>query len=180
VPSTPNNAKGLLISAIRDDGPVVVLENKFLGAGARGQVPEEAYTFPIGQAEVVREGRDVTLCAIGRMTRMCLDAAGKLAAEGIEAEVVDVLTLAPLDEDTILESVARTRRLVVVDEDTPTASMARDIAARVADKGFDYLDAPIKTVTAPEAPVPFAAALEKFYAPTADSIAATVHDQLGR
>jgi acetoin:2,6-dichlorophenolindophenol oxidoreductase subunit beta len=180
VPSTPYNAKGLLISAIRDDGPVVVLENKFLGAGARGQVPEEAYTFPIGQAEVVRQGRDVTLCGIGRMTRTCLDAAARLAGEGIEAEVVDVLTLAPLDEDTILESVARTRRLVVVDEDTPTASMARDIAARVADKGFDYLDAPIKTVTAPEAPVPFAAALEKLYAPTADTIAATVHEQLGR
>jgi pyruvate/2-oxoglutarate/acetoin dehydrogenase E1 component len=180
VPSTPYNAKGLLISAIRDDGPVVVLENKFLGAGARGPVPEEPYTFPIGVAEVVRPGRDVTLCGIGRMTRMCLDAAAALAAEGIEAEVVDVLTLAPLDEDTILESVSRTRRLVVVDEDTPTASMARDIAARVADKGFDYLDAPIKTVTAPEAPVPFAAALEKFYAPTADGITATVRDLLGR
>ncbi|HEY3081865.1 MAG TPA: transketolase C-terminal domain-containing protein [Chloroflexota bacterium] len=180
VPSTPYNAKGLMISAIRDDGPVVVLENKFLGAGARGRVPEEAYTFPIGQAEVVRRGRDVTLCGIGRMTRMCLEAAAKLAAEGIEAEVVDVLTLAPLDEDTILESVAHTRRLVVVDEDTPTASMARDIAARVADKGFDNLDAPVKTVTAPEAPVPFAAALERHYAPTPDAIVATVQAQLGR
>jgi pyruvate dehydrogenase E1 component beta subunit len=157
-----------------------VLENKFLGAGARGPVPEEAYTFPIGQAEVVRQGTDVTIAAIGRMTRMALDAAAKLTAEGIDAEVVDVLTLAPLDEDTILESVARTRRLVVVDEDTPTASMARDIAARVADKGFDYLDAPIKTVTAPEAPVPFAAALEKHYAPNADAIVATVREQLGR
>ena len=90
------------------------------------------------------------------MTHVCLEAAEKLSAEGIDAEVVDVLTLSPLDEDTILESVARTRRLVVVDEDTPTASMARDIAARVADKGFDNLDAPIKTVNAPDTPVPFA------------------------
>ena len=143
--------------------------------------PRRAITaFPIGRCEVVRRGTDVTLCGIGRMTRMCLDAANKLASEGIEAEVIDVLTLAPLDEDTILQSVAHTRRLVVVDEDTPTASMARDIAARVADKGFDYLDAPIKTVTAPEAPVPFSAALEKLYAPTADMIASTVHEQIGR
>src|SRR5260221_14145314 len=110
------------------------------------------------------------------MTHMCLEAAKLLEASGIDAEVVDVLSLAPLDEDTILESVARTRRLVVVDEDTPTGSMARDIAARVADRGFDNLDAPIKTLTAPEAPVPFAAALEKFYAPTAEGIAATVHE----
>jgi pyruvate dehydrogenase E1 component beta subunit len=174
VPSTPYNAKGLLISAIRDDGPVVFLENKFLGAGGRSHVPEEAYTFPIGKAEIVRRGRDVTICGIGRMTRMCLEAADRLAAEGIDAEVVDILTIAPLDEETILESVAHTRRLVVVDEDTPVASIARDIAARVADKGFDNLDAPIKTVTAPDVPVPFAAALEKYYAPTPDRIVETV------
>lgn len=179
VPTTPYNAKGLMISAIRDNGPVVILENKFLGLGSRGPVPEEAYTVPIGKCEVVRRGRDVTLCGIGRMTLMCLDAAAILAADGIEAEVIDVLTLAPLDEDTILESVAHTRRLVVVDEDTPTASMARDIAARVADKGFDNLDAPIKTVTSPEAPVPFAAVLEQLYAPTPAMIVAAVREQLG-
>jgi acetoin:2,6-dichlorophenolindophenol oxidoreductase subunit beta len=180
VPSTAYNAKGLMISAIRDDGPVVVMENKFLGATARGPVPEEPYTVPIGRAEVVRRGRDVTLCGIGRMSRLCLEAADLLTAEGIDAEVVDVLTLAPLDEDTILESVAHTRRLVVVDEDTPTASMARDIAARVADKGFDNLDAPIKTVTAPDAPVPFSAALEGLYAIRPAHIVAAVHAQLGR
>ncbi len=177
VPTTPYNAKGLMISAIRDDGPVVVLENKFLGLGSRSHVPEEAYTLPIGKAEVIRPGRDVTLCGIGRMTRMCLDAAHALAAEGIEAEVVDVLTLAPLDEDTILESVSRTHKLVVVDEDTPTASMARDIAGRVADRGFGDLDAPIKTVTSPEAPVPFAAVLEQIYAPSPATIVAAVHEQ---
>jgi pyruvate/2-oxoglutarate/acetoin dehydrogenase E1 component len=101
-----------------------------------------------------------------------------LAARGTSAEVVDVLTLAPLDEATILESVARTHRLVVVDEDTPTASMARDIAARVADKGFDWLDGPIKTVTAPEAPVPFAAVLEALYAPQAANVVAAVDELL--
>jgi pyruvate dehydrogenase E1 component beta subunit len=180
VPSTAYNVQGLMIAAIRDDGPVVVMEHRFLGAAARGPVPEEPYALPIGQAEIVRRGRDVTLCGIGRMTHLCLAAADRLGAEGIDAEVVDVLTLAPLDEATILESVARTKRLVVVDEDTPVASIARDIAARVADKGFDYLDAPIKTVTAPDTPVPFSAALERHYVPTADQIIQAVHDQLGR
>lgn len=179
VPSTAYNAKGLTIAAIRDNGPVVMLEHKFLGTAAKGPVPEEPYTVPIGKAEVVRRGRDLTLCGIGRMTHVCLEAAGALSAEGIEAEVVDVLTLSPLDEATILESVARTRRLVVVDEDTPTASMARDIAARVADKGFDSLDAPIKTVTAPEAPVPFAAVLEAHYVPSPPQVVAAVHALLG-
>ncbi len=108
-----------------------------------------------------------------------LGSGGELSAEGIDAEVVDVLTLSPLDEDTILESVARTRRLVVVDEDTPTASMARDIAARVADKGFDNLDAPIKTVNAPDTPVPFAAVLEAHYVPRAARVISAVHELFG-
>ena len=179
VPSTAYNAKGLTISAIRDDGPVVVLEHKFLGAAAKGQVPEEAYCVPIGRAEIVRPGRDITLCAIGRMTHVCLEAATSLATNGVDAEVVDVLTLAPLDEATILESVRRTRRLIVVDEDTPVASMARDIAARVADKAFDELDAPVKTVTAPDTPVPFAAVLEAHYVPRPAQVIAAVHDLLG-
>jgi acetoin:2,6-dichlorophenolindophenol oxidoreductase subunit beta len=176
VPSTAYNAKGLTISAIRDNGPVVVLEHKFLGSAAKGAVPEEAFTVPIGKCEIIRQGRDVTLCGIGRMTHVCLEAAEKLLAEGIDAEVVDVLTLSPLDEDTILESVARTRRLVVVDEDTPTASVARDIAARVADKGFDNLDAPIKTVNAPDTPVPFAAVLEAHYVPRAPRVVSVVRE----
>lgn len=179
VPSTAYNAKGLLVSAIRDNGPVVVMEHKFLGFAAKGAVPTEAYTYPIGKAEVVRKGDDVTLCGIGRMTHMCLEAADRLATEGISAEVVDVLSLVPLDEDTILESVRRTHRLVVVDEDTPVASMGRDIAAIAADKCFDWLDAPIKTVTAPNTPIPFAAQLEAAYIPDADKIVAAVHAQLG-
>lgn len=179
VPSTAHNAKGLTVAAIRDNGPVVILEHKFLGARAKSHVPAEPYTTPIGQAQIVRDGRDVTLCGIGRMTHICSEAADSLQSEGIEAEVVDVLTLAPLDEDTILESVSRTRRLVVVDEDTPTASMARDIAARVADKGFDNLDAPIKTVTAPDTPVPFAAVLEAHYTPGAAQVISAVHSLFG-
>ena len=179
VPSTAYNAKGLTIAAIRDNGPVVVFEHKFLGTAAKGAVPEESYVLPIGKAEVVRRGLHVTLCGIGRMTHVCLEAAEKLASDGIEAEVVDVLTLAPLDEATILESVKRTRRLVVVDEDTPTASMARDIAARVADKGFDWLDAPIKTINAPETPVPFAAVLEAHYVPRIPQILSAVKDMVG-
>jgi len=180
VPTTAYNAKGLMTAAIRDDGPVVFLDHKFLGNAAKSPVPEEPYTLPIGQAAVVRRGRDVTLCGIGRMTHTCLEAANVLASEGIDAEVVDVLSLVPLDEATILESVTHTRRLIVVDEDTPTCSMARDIAARVADQGFDYLDAPIKTITGPEAPVPYAAALERYYLPTPDRVVAMVHELLGR
>jgi len=179
VPSTAYNAKGLTISAIRDDGPVVILEHKFLGVAAKGPVPEEAYCVPIGRAEIVRKGRDVTLCGIGRMTHVCLEAAQTLLADGINAEVVDVLTLSPLDEPTILDSVSRTHRLIVVDEDTPTASMARDIAARVAEKGFDHLDAPIKTINAPDTPVPFAAVLEAHYVPRPVQVVDAVHELVG-
>jgi len=179
VPSTAYNAKGLTISAIRDNGPVIILEHKFLGLRAKGPVPEESYTLPIGSAQIVRRGRDVTLCGIGRMTHICSEAADSLSAEGIDAEVVDVLTLSPLDEGTILESVSRTRRLVVVDEDTPVCSVARDIAARVADKGFDNLDAPIKTVTAPDTPVPFSAVLEAHYTPGAAQVISAVRELFG-
>ncbi len=179
VPSTAYNAKGLTIAAIRDNGPVVMLEHKFLGASAKGPVPEEAYTLPIGRADIPRRGRDVTLCGIGRMTHVCLEAAVTLLAENIDAEVVDVLTLSPLDETTILESVERTRRLIVVDEDTPTASMGRDIAARVGEKGFDFLDAPIKTLTSADTPVPFSAVLEAHYSPRADQVVSAVHELMG-
>ena len=179
VPSTAYNAKGLTISAIRDNGPVIILEHKLLGLRAKGPVPEESYTLPIGSAQIVRRGRDVTLCGIGRMTHICSEAADSLSAEGIDAEVVDVLTLSPLDEGTILESVSRTRRLVVVDEDTPVCSAARDIAARVADKGFDNLDAPIKTVTAPDTPVPFSAVLEAHYTPGPAQVISAVHELFG-
>jgi pyruvate dehydrogenase E1 component beta subunit len=179
VPSTAYNAKGLTISAIRDNGPVIVMEHKFLGLSAKGHVPDESYTVAIGKCEIVRKGRDVTLVGIGRTTHLCVEAADLLAAQGVEAEVVDVLTINPLDEQTIIDSVKRTHRLVVVDEDTPVCSMARDIAARVADAAFDYLDAPIKTVNAADTPVPFAAVLEAEYTPNAGRIVAAVNEQMG-
>jgi pyruvate dehydrogenase E1 component beta subunit len=179
VPSTAYNAKGLTVAAIRDNGPVVILEHRFLGLQAKGHVPEESYSIPLGKAEVVRAGTDITLCGIGRTTHVCLEAAEALAADGVEAEVIDVLTLNPLDEETILDSVRRTHRLVVVDEDTPVASIARDIAARAADRAFEYLDAPVKTITSVDAPVPFSAVLEGHYAPRAEQVVETARVMVG-
>ena len=175
IPSTPADAKGLLLSAIRDDDLVMFFENKVL-YGTKGEVPEGDEGIPLGVADVKREGEDVTIVAISRMVHQALAAAEALAAEGIEAEVIDPRTLSPLDEETILSSVAKTHRLVVVDEDNPRCSAAADIAAMVADKGFDTLDAPIKLVTAPHTPVPFSPPLEQFYVPSPERIAAAVRD----
>lgn len=168
-PSNPYNAKGLMAAAIRDDDPVVVFAHKRLLA-LRGEVPEEAYTVPIGKAETVKKGKDVTLLGISRMVQVCVEAAAELSKQGIDAEVVDLLSLSPLDEDTILSSVRNTGKLVIVDEDTPRCGMATDIAALVADQAFDYLDAPIKRVTAPHTPVPFNRALEAEYIPNVQKV----------
>jgi pyruvate dehydrogenase E1 component beta subunit len=177
VPSTPADAKGLLLTAIRDDDLVIFFENKLL-YGLKGEVPEGDEGIPFGKADIKRQGNDVTIVAISRMVHHALAAAEDLAAEGIEAEVVDPRTLSPLDGDTILASVARTHHLVVVDEDNPRCSAATDIAALVADQGFDTLDAPIKLVTAPHTPVPFSPPLEQFYIPNAERIANTVRSIL--
>lgn len=179
VPSTAYNAKGLTMAAIRDNGPVIILEHKFLGLHAKGPVPEGFYTIPIGKAEIVRHGEDVTLVGIGRTTHVCLEAAQALETQGLKPEVIDVLTLAPLDEQTLFESVRRTHRMVVVDEDNPVASIGRDIAARVGEWCFDFLDAPIKTITAPNTPVPFSAVLESLYAPRSEQVITAVHELLG-
>ncbi|MFM9105563.1 MAG: alpha-ketoacid dehydrogenase subunit beta [Chloroflexota bacterium] len=173
VPSTPADAKGLLLSAIRDDDLVVFFENKVL-YGMKGEVPEGDEGIPLGVADIKREGQDVTVVAISRMVHQSLNAAKTLSKEGIEVEVVDPRTLTPLDEDTILSSVAKTHRLVIVDEDNPHCSAATDIAAMVADKGFDLLDAPIKLVTAPHTPVPFSPTLEAAYVPSPERIAETI------
>ncbi len=175
VPSTPADAKGLLLSAIRDDDLVMFFENKVL-YGTKGDVPDGDEGIPLGVADIKREGDDVTIVAISRMVQQALAAADTLAAEGIEAEVIDPRTLSPLDEETILSSVAKTHRLLVVDEDNPRCSAATDIAAMVADKGFDTLDAPIKRVTAPHTPVPFSPPLEQFYIPSPDRIADAVRE----
>jgi pyruvate dehydrogenase E1 component beta subunit len=178
IPSTPADAKGLLATAMRDDDLVVVFENKMLYSMS-GEVPEGEYTIPFGKADIKREGSDVTIVAISRMVHQALAAAEALAADGISVEIVDPRTLSPLDEETILQSVAKTHRLIVVDEDNPRCSAATDIAALVADKAFTELDAPIKLVTAPHTPVPFSPPLEQFYVPSPERIVATVQEIMG-
>jgi acetoin:2,6-dichlorophenolindophenol oxidoreductase subunit beta len=178
VPSNPYDAKGLLIEAIRDDDPVIFFENKVLYS-MEGDVPEEAYTIPFGEAEIVREGSDVTVVALGREVTFASEAAEALAGDGIECEIVDPRTTSPLDEETIFESVQETGRLVVVDEASPRCGLAADIAARVAEECFDALKAAPRMVTPPHTPVPFSPVLEDLYVPDAGRIAETVRAVCG-
>ena len=176
-PATPYDAKGLLIQAIRDDDPVIFAEHKML-YDVTGEVPEESYAIPFGEANIVREGpgghADVTIVAIGRMVNTALEAADELAASGIEVEIIDPRTTSPLDTDTILESVENTGRLVVVDESNPRCSLASDIAGLVAQEAFGALRAPIQQVTGPHTPVPFADSLEDLFIPDATRVTAAV------
>jgi pyruvate/2-oxoglutarate/acetoin dehydrogenase E1 component len=184
-PSTAYDAKGLLKSAVRDDNPVLVFEHKLLygSKGPRseqgaispiGEVPDEEYLVPIGEGIIRREGRDVTI--VGKLLTMyrALEAAEQLAQEGIEAEVIDPRTLVPLDKELILASVRKTGRLVVVEEDNLTGGWAGDIAAMVADEAFFWLDAPVKRVSAPDTPAPFAPVMEQFYVPSAERVVGAV------
>ncbi|MFQ5813835.1 MAG: alpha-ketoacid dehydrogenase subunit beta [Anaerolineae bacterium] len=175
MPSTPHDAKGLLITAIRDDNPVFFIEHKML-YGIEGDVPEEPYTIPFGVADVKREGKDVTVVATAAMVHKALAAADELAEEGIEVEVVDPRTLTPLDGEGIINSVKKTHRLVIVHEAVKHGGPGGEIAALVAEKAFDYLDAPIRRVAAPFAPVPFSPALESEYIPDAAKIVAAVRE----
>jgi len=177
-PSDAYTAKGLLTSAIRDDDPVIVCDHKRL-LGQRAAVPEDSYTVPIGKARILKPGKDATLVGLSLMTTVCMDAATALAKDGVDAEVIDLLSLSPLDEDAILTSVKKTQRLVVVDEDTPRCSIATDIAALVADEAFDYLAAPVKRITAPHTPVPFSRVLEQAYIPNAQKVIETVKGMMG-
>ena len=169
LPSSPYEAKGLLIQAIRDDDPVIFFEHKAL-YDETGEVPDESYTIPFGEANVTRDGGDVTIVGFGRMVNLANQAADELKREGIAATVIDPRTTSPLDTETILDSVAETGRLVVADEAHPRCSMAADIARLVAEEAFKHLKAPIKTVTAPHTPVPFSPALEDLYIPTSARI----------
>ncbi|MFC6574177.1 alpha-ketoacid dehydrogenase subunit beta [Pseudomonas brassicacearum] len=168
-PSSPYDAKGLLIQAIRDNDPVIFCEHKLLYS-MQGEVPEELYTIPFGEANFLRDGKDVTLVSYGRTVNTAMDAARSLAGRGIDCEVIDLRTTSPLDEDSILESVEKTGRLVVIDEANPRCSMATDISALVAQKAFGALKAPIEMVTAPHTPVPFSDSLEDLYIPDAAKI----------
>jgi len=185
VPSTAYDAKGLLKSAVRDDNPVLIFEHKLLygSKGSRtekgalspvGEVPDEDYLVPIGKGVIRREGSDVTI--VGKLLTVyrALLAAETLAQEGIQAEVIDPRTLVPLDKELILESVKKTGRLVIVEEDNLTGGWAGEIAAIVAEQAFFWLDAPIKRVSAPDTPAPFAPVMEQFYVPSADRVIAAV------
>ncbi|MGH9034711.1 MAG: alpha-ketoacid dehydrogenase subunit beta [Acidimicrobiia bacterium] len=169
IPSTPYDAKGLLIQSIRDDDPVIFCEHKMLYE-MTGDVPEESYTIPFGEANVVRDGDDATLVAVGRMVHTATEAADELAGSGVECEVIDLRTSSPLDTETILESVERTGRLVIVDEASPRCGLATDISALVAQEAFGALRAPIQMVTPPHTPVPFTGALEDLYIPDAQKV----------
>lgn len=177
VPSDVYDMKGLLKSAIRDNNPVLVFEHLKLGRSKQA-VPDDEYVVPLGQAAVKREGADVTVVAVGYMVSRALKAAEALAADGISVEVVDPRSLIPLDEDTLLTSVAKTQRVLVVDEGHLRCGAAAEIAAVIADKGFDFLDAPVKRLTAPDVPVPFSPPLEKFVLPDDKKIVASVKELL--
>ena len=169
VPSSPYEAKGLLAQSIRDNDPVIFFEHKLMYE-VTGEVPEESYTIPLGKAKVVREGADVTVVAIGRMVSLAEVAADELQGAGISVEIIDPRTLSPLDLDTILGSVQKTGRLVVVDEASPRCNIATDISAQVVSEAFGDLKAPVKMVSPPHVPVPFAASLEDLYMPSAQDI----------
>ncbi len=163
-PSTPYDAKGLMVEAIQNDNPVVFVEHKKLYI-EKGPVPEEMYSIPFGQAEIKREGKDITIVATHALVQRSLNAAEQVAKEGIDAEIVDPRTLVPLDKETILNSVKKTGRLLVADEGHRTCGAAAEIAAMVAEEAIYYLKAPIKRVTSPDTPVPFSPPLEQAFIP---------------
>jgi len=173
LPATPADAKGLMSAAIRDDNPVVFFHHYLLTL-EHGDVPEGEHVVPLGQANVVREGGDVTIVALGYMLGQALEAAEQLAAEGVEAEVIDPRTLAPLDTSTILASVEKTGRLVVVDQSTRHGSAAAVIAAEAASEGFSSLKAPVQLVCALDATIPYSEPMEQYLLPDAAKIVAAV------
>jgi len=179
MPSTPKDAKGLLKSAIRDDNPVIFMENEVL-YNLKGEVPEEEFTIPLGLGEVKRVGKDVTIVAWSRSTQFALQAADLLAKDGVEAEVVDPRTLRPLDEDVIFDSVRKTNRCVVVEEGWRYAGFGAEIADRVQRGCFDDLDAPVIRVTAADVPMPYSRMLEKAYLPQPEKVVDAVRQVLYR
>ena len=175
MPSTPYDAKGMLLAAIRDPNPVLFFEHKKLYRTVKGEVPEGDYTVPIGPAAVRREGRDVTVLTYGFMTHVALEAAEVMSKRGVEAEVIDVRTLAPLDKDTILSSVKKTSKCLIVHEDKRTMGIGAELAAIVSEEAFDHLDGPVVRVTGPDIPpIPFSPPLEKFYMVNSEKVVAAM------
>ena len=169
VPSNPYDAKGLLINAIRDEDPVIFLEHKML-YDSSAEVPDEAYTVPFGEAGIIREGEDVTLISLGKMVNVCQEAANELAKENVAASILDLRTISPLDEETILEFTEETGRMVIVDEAYPRCGVAADVSSIIVEKAFSYLKAPIKKVTPPHSPVPYAPNLEQAFLPSSQKV----------
>jgi 2-oxoisovalerate dehydrogenase E1 component beta subunit len=177
-PAFPADAKGLLIAAIRDPNPVVFLEHKGLYRKVRQEVPEGEYVVPLGRAAIVRPGRDATVVAYGSMVHHALQVAEELSREGIALEVVDLRTLVPLDEETVLDSVRRTNRVVVASEVNRTCGFAAEVAARITERAFKWLDTPVVRVTAADVPTPFAPTLEQEVLPSAQRLKAAVLELL--
>ena len=175
IPSNPYDAKGLLKSAIRDDNPVIFFDETTLGP-MKQEIPEEEYLLPIGKGDIKREGKDVTIVAVGCMVPQALSAAEKLQQEGISAEVVDPRTLVPLDKEIILNSLKKTGRLVVTEDDTPMCSFASEVMAIAAEEGLSYLKAPIRRVTRVNVPMPFSPPMEKFVLPNEEKIIKAVKE----
>jgi pyruvate dehydrogenase E1 component beta subunit len=176
-PASPYDAKGLLKAAIRDDNPVLFVEHSTLYQ-LRGEVPEEDYIVPLGTSDVKREGDDVTLVAYSKMTQVALNAAEELAKEGISAEVVDLRTLRPLDMGPVLDSFRKTNRCVVVEEGWALYGVAAEIAARIQEEGFDWMDAPVKRVSQADVPLPYSRELEQSALPDVENVVAAVREVL--
>ena len=179
MPASPYDAKGLIVGAIRDDNPTIVVMNKKM-LGVKGPVPEELYAIPMGQANIVREGADITVIAIGRMVVEATKAAKTLEAEGISVEIIDPRTVQPLDTPAIIASVKKTNRALVVHEAVEFGGIGAEISAQITEQAFDYLDAPVGRVAAPFSPSPYAPILENAYMPDAPRIAAGIRAVVGR
>jgi len=179
LPSSPHDVKGLMVGAVRDDNPTVVILNKRM-LGTKGPVPEEIYEIPFGHANVMRSGTDATIIAVGRMAPEAMAAAASLAEAGIEVEVIDVRTVQPLDRATILDSVRRTNRALVVHEAVTFGGIGAEISSQIQEEAFDFLDAPVLRVGAPFSPVPFSPVLERAYIPDSNRIADGVRRLLER
>jgi pyruvate/2-oxoglutarate/acetoin dehydrogenase E1 component len=169
-PATAYDAKGLIKASIRDNDPVIFFEHKGLYRRIKEDLPAEDYTVPIGKAKVVREGRDLTIVTYGAMVWVALEAADKLAGEGVSVEVVDLRTLLPLDRETVCESVRKTSKVLLLHEDTRTAGLAGELAVSITESVFEYLDGPVVRVTAPDTPVPFSPPLEEAFLPNVDKV----------
>ncbi len=175
-PATPEDAKGLLVSAIEDPNPVLFFEHKHLYRRIKGEVPDERYLTPFGQARVHREGSDVSLITWGAMVYTAEEAAQQLEADGVSVEILDLRTIIPWDREAVLESVRKTSKVLVLHEDTRTGGFGGEIAATIAEEAFEDLDAPVKRVGAPDTPVPFSPPLEKAFIPQVDDVAAALRE----